>query len=185
MTDYQNQYVNFSATKDLFQKKSLDGTITKVQISKEALPLVKNFLDCSVKTSVRRAINNIPRVSRGENKGKLKRKTIRPRDVWKSPKLYYDPKYVRSSKINEILVDQKTGEKVRVAENAKGSLLNNMDEFIEADVRDFLTYTMPTKTVYRPKFGLSEGVLTRTRIQPYDFRDYDFEVCNWKPDPYY
>lgn len=181
MKDYNNKYINFSAVKPLFIKKSLDKKITKVQISSEALPLVKNFLDCSVKTSVRRAVSSIPRITRGENKGKLKRKTIQTKDLFTSSKPKYETKYIRSSKLNEVLIDEKTGAKLRIAGDAKNGLLRQIDDFIEVDVRDFISYTMPGKMVQRPKFGFNEKILTRTRIQPYDFREYDFKVCNWKP----
>ncbi|MHA1820349.1 MAG: hypothetical protein ACTSU2_15045 [Promethearchaeota archaeon] len=72
---YKAKYVRTSIVKSLF----VEGD-TKIRISADAKDKVWEYLDKKVEEGVKELINKLPRKSKGEKKGELKRITISPDD---------------------------------------------------------------------------------------------------------
>ena len=70
-TPYTAKYVRISKIKELL----IEGE-TKIRIAGEAKEKVAEFLDKAVETAIKDLINKLPRKSKGDSKGELKRITI-------------------------------------------------------------------------------------------------------------
>ena len=68
---YTLKYVRISKIKELL----IEGE-TKIRIAGEAKEKVAEFLDKAVETAIKDLINKLPRKSKGDSKGELKRITI-------------------------------------------------------------------------------------------------------------
>jgi hypothetical protein len=78
---YSAKYIRSSKVKELF----VEGE-EKIRISGEAKGEVWKFLDEWVAKGVKQIIKNMPRISKGENTGKLKRITVMKEDMANMPK---------------------------------------------------------------------------------------------------
>lgn len=72
---YIVKYVRISKLKDLLK----DGG-TSIRIAGDAKAKVAEFIDTAVADAVKELIKKLPRISRGENAGKLSRVTIQAKD---------------------------------------------------------------------------------------------------------
>jgi hypothetical protein len=72
---YQAKYVRISKIKELLVEEG-----TKIRISGEAKVDVAKYLDGAVEKAVKELIDKLPRKSKGDKKGELKRITILPED---------------------------------------------------------------------------------------------------------
>jgi hypothetical protein len=77
---YQAKYVRISKIKELLIEEG-----TKIRISGEAKEKVAEYLDTKVAEAVKALIDKLPRKSKGEKKGDLKRITILPEDFQTPP----------------------------------------------------------------------------------------------------
>lgn len=73
--DYQAKFVRISKIKELLIEEG-----TKIRISGEAKVDVAKYLDQAVEKAVKELIDKLPRKSKGDKKGELKRITILPED---------------------------------------------------------------------------------------------------------
>lgn len=78
---YSAKYIRSSKVKELF----VEGE-EKIRISGEAKADVWKFLDDWVAKGVKEIIKKLPRISKGENTGKLKRITVMKEDLASLPK---------------------------------------------------------------------------------------------------
>ncbi len=72
---YDVKYIRSSKIKDLFKVNK-----QSIRISAEAKDMVYKFLDDKVKEGVEEILNKLPRKTKGDSKGELKRITIFPSD---------------------------------------------------------------------------------------------------------
>jgi hypothetical protein len=72
---YQAKYVRISKIKELLIEEQ-----TKIRISGEAKGAVAKYLDEAVEKAVKELIDKLPRKSKGDKKGELKRITINLED---------------------------------------------------------------------------------------------------------
>jgi hypothetical protein len=72
---YTALYVRVSKIKELL----VEGD-TKIRVAGEAKEKLAEYLDNAVKAAVKEIINKLPRKSKGEGKGELKRITIQAED---------------------------------------------------------------------------------------------------------
>jgi hypothetical protein len=72
---YDVKYIRSSKIKELF---AVGGQ--SIRISAEAKDLVHKFLDDAVKKGVEEILNKLPKKTKGDSKGELKRITIFPSD---------------------------------------------------------------------------------------------------------
>ncbi|TFG19177.1 MAG: hypothetical protein EU530_07095 [Promethearchaeota archaeon] len=72
---YDVKYIRSSKIKDLFKVNK-----QSIRISAEAKDMVYKFLDDKVKEGVDEILNKLPRKTKGDSKGELKRITIFPSD---------------------------------------------------------------------------------------------------------
>jgi hypothetical protein len=72
---YDVKYIRSSKIKDLFE---VNGQ--SIRISAEAKDLVHKYLDGKVKEGVDEILNKLPRKTKGDSKGELKRITVFPSD---------------------------------------------------------------------------------------------------------
>lgn len=77
---YSAKYIKPSKVKAEFV---VEGT--KIRISSEAQEAVYEYLDNAVAKAVKELIGKLPKVSKGANKGSLKRITIKKEDVLDPP----------------------------------------------------------------------------------------------------
>ena len=73
---YKAKYIRSSIVKELF----VEGE-TKIRISADAKDKVYEYLDKKVEEAVKVLIDKLPRKSKGDSKGELKRITILPEDL--------------------------------------------------------------------------------------------------------
>jgi hypothetical protein len=72
---YQAKYVRVSKIKELLKEGE-----QKIRIAGEAKEKVAEFLDKAVEEAIKSIINKLPRKSKGDSKGELKRITIQAED---------------------------------------------------------------------------------------------------------
>jgi histone H3/H4 len=72
---YQAKYVRVSKIKELLKEGE-----QKIRIAGEAKEKVAEYLDKAVETAIKDIINKLPRKSKGDSKGELKRITIQAED---------------------------------------------------------------------------------------------------------
>lgn len=72
---YDVKYIRSSKIKDLFNVNN-----QSIRISAEAKDLVHKYLDGKVQEGVEEILNKLPRKTKGDSKGELKRITIFPSD---------------------------------------------------------------------------------------------------------
>lgn len=72
---YEVKYVRVSKIRDLLSEGD-----TKIRISGDAKDKVNEYLDQAVENAVKDLINRLPRKSKGNSKGELKRITIQAED---------------------------------------------------------------------------------------------------------
>lgn len=77
---YISQYIKFTTIKPLFSVKEGDKDV-QVRISGNARELVKKYLDDKIVEGVNEILSKLPRKTKGEQKGNLKRFTIRDTDL--------------------------------------------------------------------------------------------------------
>lgn len=77
---YEVKYIRSSKLKPLL----VEGT-TNIRISGEAKPLLLEVLDKAVEEAMNKVIKNLPRITKGDNKGTLKRITIMKEDFVPHP----------------------------------------------------------------------------------------------------
>lgn len=80
---YSAKYIKPSKVKAEF--KSEDGT--KIRISSDATQVVNEYLDKAVAKAIKELIGKIPKVTKGPNKGSLKRITIKKEDILDPPSI--------------------------------------------------------------------------------------------------
>lgn len=72
---YDVKYIRSSKIKELFKVNK-----QSIRISAEAKELVYKYLDNKVKEGVEEILNKLPRKTKGDSKGELKRITVFPSD---------------------------------------------------------------------------------------------------------
>jgi hypothetical protein len=78
--DYVSRYIKFSVIKELFKIQDGDNTV-QVRIAGTAKNAVKKYLDNKIVEGVTELLDKLPRKSKGDMKGQLKRFTIRDTDL--------------------------------------------------------------------------------------------------------
>ncbi len=76
---YVSKYVRISKIKEIL-KDGEGENVVSIRVSSDAKPKVAQYLDEAVEKAVKELINKIPRKSKGDAKGELKRITILPED---------------------------------------------------------------------------------------------------------
>ncbi len=75
MGNYTAKYIRVSKIRDLL----IEGE-TKIRVAGDAKDNVYEYLDKAVEAAVKELINKLPRKSKGQSKGELKRITIQKQD---------------------------------------------------------------------------------------------------------
>ena len=159
MEGYHAIYVRISKIRDLL----FDGEV-KLRLSGEARNTLAYFLDVKVNEGIKEKINVLPRNSKGERKGHLKRITLMKKDFENSDDINlqkYQSKYIRVSKIRALLREGNII--IRVARNAWNLLIYHLDKKVTEGIKQIID-NMPRKVK-----GDRKGQLRYITIQKKDF----------------
>ncbi|MHA1766270.1 MAG: toll/interleukin-1 receptor domain-containing protein [Promethearchaeota archaeon] len=140
-----------------------DGDI-KIRLAGEAKPLFAYHMDIRIIDAIREIIDQLPRRTRGESKGQLKRITIMKRDFdnFEIDKNFQASRYLYIGKIrSELLFDGDI--KIRLSKDAKDLFDQLIGTRIKNGVRELIN-RLPRSTK-----GQSKGELKRITIMVKDF----------------
>lgn len=125
--DYFCEYVKVGQARTFLIDQGID-------VHPKAKDMFKYWLDAVVERYIKELIKNLPRKSRGDDKGALKRKTFYNRDFKgiDAPDGSFKAQYIKTSKIGGLLWDiHDEGTKIWVAGDAKDYLYKSIDVEIE------------------------------------------------------